>query len=372
MFTRWLQSTRKARPASTNAIRHSYRPCLEGLEERVALSNVPTLVVQPGQSIQAAVDAAPATGAVIDIEPGRYLESLVIAKPGIQLVGLTDKSGHGVVLQNPGGQATGITVTSAAHNFVLRDITVAKFDQNGVTLDVNGFVLSHVTAANDGDYGLFPEFSANGLIEYCTVSGNSDTGIYVGQSNDVVIAHNTTFANVNGIEVENSSHVQVLANESYDNVAGILVDLLPGLFVKVAADNLIAGNYVHDNNHANFASPGDLGAFVPSGTGILILGADRTTLDDNLVTGNQFAGIGLASTTFLASLAGVPVTGIEPNPDQTIVQNNVVTGNGSASPFPTIPGADLLWDGTGKHNCWSGNVFVTSFWPLSPLPLPSC
>src|SRR5262249_13780184 len=264
------QRTSKTRLTITEAARKKFRPCLEALEPRVALSNIPLLLVQPGQSIQTAVDAAPATGAVIDIEPGTYKEALVVAKRGIQIVGLEDGSGHGVVLQNPGGQATGITVTAGASNFVLRNITVRNFDENGVSLNVNGFVLSHVKAVNDGDYGLFPEFSANGLIEYCTAIGNHDTGIYVGQSHDVVIAHSTAFCTVSGIEVENSSRVQVLANESYDNVAGILVDLLPGLSVKLASDNSIAGNYVHDNNLANFADPTDLASFVPSGTGILI------------------------------------------------------------------------------------------------------
>jgi parallel beta-helix repeat protein len=372
-FTEWMrQRTRKAGLAAVRASRKAYWPRLEVLEQRVALSHLQTILVQPGQSIQAALEAAPATGAVIDIEPGTYLEALMVAKPHIQLVGLQDANGRGVVLQNPGGQSTGITVTSAAHDFVLQNITVRDFDENGVSLQVNRFVLSHVRAVNDGEYGLFPEFSAHGLIEYCTAIGNDDTGIYVGQSRDVVIAHSTAFDNVIGIEVENSSLVQVLANESHDNAAGILVDLLPGLTIKAAAHNLIAGNYVHDNNHVNFASPGDLASFVPTGTGILILGADRTTVEDNLVTGNQFVGVGVASTTFLTSLAGIPVTGIEPNPDGTVVQANVVLGNGGQSPFPTIPGADLLWDGAGKHNCWSANVFETSFWPLSPLPLPTC
>jgi hypothetical protein len=133
-------------------------------------------------------------------------------------------------------------------------------------------------------------------------------------------------------------------------------------------DNRIADNYVHNNNHANFASPGDEAALVPSGTGILILGADRTTVADNLVIGNQFVGIGVASTTILTLLGGPPVTGIEPNPDGTVVQDNIVLGNGSKSPLPAIPGADLLWDGTGNHNCWNDNVFETSL----PSSLPSC
>src|SRR5262249_52096806 len=183
---------------------------------------------------------------------------------------------------------------------------------------VNTFRLSRVTAADNGEYGLFPVLSANGIIEDCTASGHADTGIYVGQSRNVVIRKSTAFDNVIGIEIENSTHVTAIGNESYDNTAGILVDLLPGLEVNSAKDNAVIGNYVHDNNHANFAVPGEIESFVPPGIGILVLGADQTTVAGNLVTGNDLVGIGLASTQLLTTLAGLPpspLAGIDPAPD---------------------------------------------------------
>src|SRR5215472_1400565 len=78
-----------------------------------------TIMVRPGQSIQAAVDAA-APGDTILVEPGSYAGAgvacpanpaqtcgVAIAKDGISLIGLA----HGrrqVVLVNPGGQDVGI------------------------------------------------------------------------------------------------------------------------------------------------------------------------------------------------------------------------------------------------------------------------
>jgi parallel beta-helix repeat protein len=328
------------------------------------------LVVHKGGSIQAVVDSAQ-PGAVIDIEAGHYAQAVTVATPGIQLIGLQDSQGHGVVIENPGNLANGITVT--ASGFILKNVTVKGFEENGVLLTgVLGFTLSHVTALDNGEYGLFPVFCSRGLIEYCLARGHADTGIYVGQSTDVVVSHSQAFDNVNGIEVENSSRVQVIANESGHNVVGILVVLLPGLQVTVSLNNQVIGNYVHDNNHVNFASPGDITALEPSGTGILVIGADHTTVENNVVTNNNFIGIGVASTTLLTQLAGITFTDIEPNPDGTQVENNVVTGNGQRpSPIPDIvpTGADLLWDGSGKNNCWSDNVFVTVF---SPIPLPVC
>ena len=77
----------------------------------------------------------------------------------------------------------------------------------------------------------------------------------------------------------------------------------------------------------------------------------------------------MASSLLLAQIAGLPPSafaGIEPNPDDTHVFFNFVVGNGSASPLPAIPGADLLWDGSGTHNLWIGNIFETSVPAMLP------
>jgi parallel beta-helix repeat protein len=329
-----------------------------------------TVEVHPGGSIQAAVNAAP-PGTTILIDPGTYAEAVTVSKNGLSLIGLHGPGGAGVVIANPGGADTGILVTSVT-GFTLRNVTVTGFGQNGVSLvHVDHFVVAHVALANDGQYGVFPLFSAHGLIEHSTATGQADTGFYVGQSHDVLLTNDVASHNVNGFEVENSVRVSVIGNASHDNVAGILVDLLPGLAVKVASDNLLVGNVVYNNNAPNTASPPDIVAAVPSGSGILIVGADRTTVEGNLVTGNNFTGIGLASTLFLGRLAHLPpaaFAGIDPNPDHNEIEDNVVVDNGARSPIPFAPGADLLWDGTGVGNCWMGNLFLTSF----PSALPDC
>ena len=329
--------------------------------DRIARAGV---IVHAGESIQAAVDAA-RSGTVIQIEPGTYAEAIHISVPGLALVGQRRQDGRGVVIENPGGAANGIRVDPGGDRFVLLDVTVRGFGENGVLLSgVDGFLLSGVTAQDNGAYGLFPVHSSHGLIERCRASGHNDTGIYVGQSHDVSVRHSVAFANVNGIEFENSQRVQGIANEVYDNVVGILVVVLPGLDVKTTSDVLVARNRVHDNNHANFAPPGDLASFVPSGSGILIVGADRATVEGNTVSGNQFTGIAVGSTLLLGTLAGLPpeaFADIEPNPDHAVIRSNRVTGNGTASPIPFLPAVDLLWDGTGGGNCWGRNRFASSF-----------
>ena len=332
----------------------------------------PDVVVHAGESIQAAVDAA-GSGAVIVIEPGTYHEAIHVAVPGLTLAGRSGRRGAGVVIENPGGAANGITVAPGSDGFALVNVTVRGFEENGVFLSgVRGFLLSGVTAQDNGEYGLFPVHSSDGLIERCRASGHSDTGIYVGQDTNVTVRTSVTFANVNGIEFENVHHARAVGNEAYDNVVGILIVLLPGLDAKTSSDVLVAGNRIHDNNHVNFAPPGDLASFVPTGSGILVVGADHVRVEDNLVRGNQFVGIGVASTLVLGQLAGLPpeaFADIEPDPDFDRIVHNVLVRNGRvASPIPFLPAVDLLWIPAGSGNCWSRNTFKTSF----PGTLPRC
>ncbi|MEO8452373.1 MAG: parallel beta-helix domain-containing protein [Gemmatimonadota bacterium] len=328
-------------------------------------------VVHAGQSIQAAIDAATA-GSVIQIEPGIYAEALTIDKPGLRLVGLGGDGKPGVVIKNPGGVDNGITVRRNSAGIVLENFTVRDFLENGVILiGVDGFRFSRITAIKKGEYGLFPVVSSHGVIERCTATGHSDAGIYVGQSTDVEVRQSIAHDNVLGIEIENSTRVGVFDNESYHNVVGVMVVLLPGLAVKTSEGVRVLRNRVHDNNVPNFGHPGELESFVPTGSGILVVGVDRAIIDDNVVTGNQFVGVGLGSTLLLGALAGLPpeaFADIEPNPDGVRITNNNVTGNGGTSSIPFLPAVDLLWDGSGTNNCWFANQSGTSV----PNPLPAC
>jgi len=217
-------------------------------------NGMPHIVVKSGSSIQAAVDAAN-TGTIIFIQPCIYNEAIHVNKAGIQLVGMNEKSKE-IIIQNPGDEENGIEVTSNGNGFVLKNVTVQNFKDNGVLLTgVDNFILDHVKAINNKEYGLFPVFCHHGVISHCSATGSSDTGIYVGQSTDINVQYNTAFANVSGFEIENCTNVNASFNESYDNAGGLLVFLLPGLKVKSASNISVMKNYIHDNNRANFSTP---------------------------------------------------------------------------------------------------------------------
>lgn len=371
----------------------------------VGLSPVPllarTIVVHPGHSIRAALQQAK-PGDRVQVLPGLYhegaagdLSALTIDTDAIELVGVPSPA-RPVVLENAGGQSFGIWVSPAdsagpgpqsdpehppcglsgakLDGFSLSGITVRGFAVHGVHLAcVDGFSMTNNVADGNGVYGLFPVVSRNGVMSNNeALNTATDAAIYVGQSDNVLITANRVHDNLLGIEVENSRHCAVTANEVYGNTFGIFVDILPFLERNTQESTFVAFNRVLDNNRANTGEPGDLLAALPPGIGILLAGADSTTVSANTVTGNQYVGVAVVSLCLAFALQGQPCEGldIEPNSDRNRIVGNVVLGNATVPlPDPLLDSlrADLAWDGSGTDNCWKSNTFATSVPPGLPV-----
>ncbi len=372
----------------------------------LAIAAVPasarTLIVHPGASIRAAISQA-LPGDRIVVLPGIYkegapgdLNALTVTIDGIELLG-SSGPGNPVVLENAGAQSFGVWVSPAnsagpgpesddehppcgfdgsrIHGFSIRGFTLRGFQKHGLHLAcVDGFHISNNVSENNAVYGLFPVVSSNGFLTSNVVRGTSlDAGIYVGQSDSVVIAGNRSENNLIGLEVENSRNCSVLGNELSNNTLGILVDILPFLVKKTQDTTLVANNRVHDNNRVNTGIPGDITAVIPSGTGILVLGGHAATVTLNKIENNGFTGIAVASLCLGLALQENPCTGldVDPDPSNNHIILNELANNGTipqADPFFDSLRADLIWDGSGTGNCWSDNRFTTS----TPPVLPSC
>ena len=78
------------------------------------------------------------------------------------------------------------------------------------------------------------------------------------------------------------------------------------LTIKTASNILVTENNFENNNHVNFGDPTDgFESLVPTGTGILIVGADNVTIKNNKISNNNFTGIATVSTLVLGALAGL-------------------------------------------------------------------
>jgi parallel beta-helix repeat protein len=258
------------------------------------------------------------------------------------------------------------------HVFTIQGFTVRGFDQHGVHLAcVDGFLIANNVADGNHVYGLFPVLSQNGAVTGNLVRGtDKDAAIYVGQSDNVMIAFNRSEDSLLGLEVENSRDCTVVGNEATGNTLGITVDIQPFKIELTQQRTFVAFNRVHDNNRTNTADPTDQLAVLPPGIGILLAGADETTVALNDVQNNSQAGVAVVSLCLFLQLQGFPVCpplGVKPDSDANHIVGNRVVGNGTAPGLPGFNG-DLVWDGTGSGNCWSSNRFGTS----SPSPLPAC
>jgi parallel beta-helix repeat protein len=321
-------------------------------------------------TIQAAVDAA-SPGDTVLVPTGTYHESVLVETSEIIIRG-----SHGAVLDAEGFD-NGITVGTgsfsvdpdgfpvcpplALHDVTVDGLTVKNAEENGLLLlGVDGFHVTRGKYLDNEEYGIFPICSRNGLIDFNRVEGTEDAGIYVGDDDEITVAGNDVSRCTIGIEIENSSDVVVRENNAIGNTTGILVVVLPGLPKPFTENVLIERNVVIQNNFPNPvpADSGEAEGLLPTGTGILNIGADRVVIRDNVVNQNDSLGVAILANPFAALDPR-----LEPFPDGNEVRGNVILQNGR-SPDPEraqTPGADVVYDGTGAGNCFAGNRFKTEF-----------
>jgi parallel beta-helix repeat protein len=320
-------------------------------------------------SIQAAVDLAN-PGDTVRVPPGVYHENVRVAKNNITINGSS-----GAILDGTGLTGdSGITVQSLTPSlridgFTLSGLQIRNYSGNGVLLiEVDNFQIDHGQYVNNDEYGIFPILCSHGLVEFNQVAGSDDTGIYIGQSHDALIRQNHVSDCTVGIDVENSSNVIVQDNWASDNTIGMTAEVFPGLTETVTTDIQIIRNIFRSNNRPNpITDPDDILSLLPSGSGLLIIGADSVIARSNTITLNN--SVGIAVVQLPPALAALDPR-INPFPDDDEIRQNVVMLNGQ-NPDPKLapfPGSDLIWDVSGTNNCWNRNVYNTSF----PQQLPDC
>jgi len=111
--------------------------------------------------------------------------------------------------------------------------------------------------------------------------------------------------------------------------------------------------------------------------GILAVAGKNTVVIANDVRRNAFTGIAVASFCLALALQGSDLDchalGIDPDPKDDRIIGNRLKDNGlgdfSSNPFFESIKGDLIWDGSGSGNCWSGNTFTPT---AASAQLPPC
>ncbi|MGN6279116.1 MAG: parallel beta-helix domain-containing protein, partial [Sphingomonas sp.] len=205
----------------------------------------------------------------------------------------------------------------------------------------------------NGAYGLYPVQVTNVLIEDSVVKGASDAGIYVGQSQNIIVRNNRAEGNVAGIEIENSTHADVYGNTTTGNTGGILVFNMPDLPVP-GSQTRVYNNTVTANNTPNFGAEGSAVRSVPAGSGVVVNSNDKVEIFDNKIADNQTANVIISSyfSTGFDTQRG-RVASYDPYPQDIYITGNTFSGGGDkpGAGFDKLAAAmggrlpDILWDG---------------------------
>jgi len=247
---------------------------------------------------------------VIELPEGHFLFSRSLIMDGKNHITIRGKGIDKTVLSFKGQQegAEGIRITNS-NNITLEDFTVEDASGDNIkVMDTDGITFRRVKVAwtgaineKNGAYGFYPVICKNVLIEECESMGASDAGLYVGQSEDVIIRNNKVYQNVAGIESENSDRVEIYGNECWDNTGGILVFNLPGL-TRYGQNIKVYDNLVYENNRENFAVPGAIVGTIPPGSGIIVLATKNVDVFNNEIKDHKTVGVSVISYELMSAM----------------------------------------------------------------------
>jgi len=299
-----------------------------------------TLVeLEPGddlesRALEALINAEPNT--IISLPAGTYdfTGELSVSVDNVVLRGTGTNGESGTVLRFD-NQTTGSQgILATGNNFVVEDLAVENTPgdsikakgSNGVTIRRVRVEWTNGPDSNNGAYGLYPVQTRNVLIEDCEVRGASDAGVYVGQSENIIVRRNYVYENVAGIEIENSKFADVYDNETTANTGGILVFDLPGPPVQGGEATRVFNNRIVDNNTRNFAPEGNIVGTVPTGTGLMIMANDDIEAFGNVITGNQSIGV-LVVSYYINDVFITQPADYDPVPEKIYVHDNEMRNN---------------------------------------------
>ncbi|MFL6603410.1 MAG: right-handed parallel beta-helix repeat-containing protein [Steroidobacteraceae bacterium] len=338
-----------------------------------ASASAEVITVAAPQTIQSAVNRAK-PGDTVRVMPGLYAESVFVDKDRIGLTGVV-QGDRWPTLDGANVRNDGILVSG--HGVTVEHFLIKRYLGNGIMIQgANNFAVLNNRVEGPGFYGIFPQYGRNGLVAHNVISGIGGSAMYIGMSQNIDVVHNETANNAGfGIEVENSRQVLIEGNYSHGNLVGVVLNLIPGLPTKSEEQIVVRNNFIIGNKPAELSAEAKKASVIdsgsgepPGGTGLLINGADASTIQGNVFEDNPGAAIFVMDHNF-GQLFPVPDPKVDPLPDDTKILTNHFYGNGR-SPFgrtqrvlavlKQTQAPDLLVAGSGRRNCVMGKASLST------------
>lgn len=228
--------------------------------------------VQPGQSIQKALDAAKAGDTVL-LAPGTYKQSVIVKKSRVTLRGhgaatvLTPaaKTGSNACAKAGNGICVTGTDKKPLKNVTVRSLTVRGFAENGLwATGTDRLAVKRVVAERNGQWGIAEERSTRSVLTHNLARNNGDAGLFVANTVDreegardarnTVIRHNRTEGNRVGVTVRRLRNLTVDRNLATGNCAAVFV--VGDESTPRAGHLSVTRNHIHHNNKYCPKTPG--------------------------------------------------------------------------------------------------------------------
>ena len=286
--------------------------------------------VGPGESIQAAVDAAD-PGDTIRIT-GRHHENVVVQTNGLTLLG------YGAVILPPAIPTAHACYDPTVVDEAIHGICVwgeVDVDTGEISRYVEGVKVRGFKIRDFAGSGLVAVAAKNTTFAGNTLRNNLDSGINTSNSIATRVWGNRSSGNEFGLLSSLAEGTSIVANTIRGNCAGVAL--------LAAADTWIGANHIARNSRACPAADD----FPPlSGVGVALVSSTDTAVVANRIVHNRPTGES-------AFVGGVVVA---QESSDSRVKRNVVLHNDP----------DLSWDQTGNGNVFRRNICASS------VPAPLC